>query len=54
MEVKRIPYWVERVASQFRKEQRGEIAPDESIEEARRLLLHERNKQLPRKHQKEA
>lgn len=33
-----IPYWVERVASEFRKFQRGDVAPEESIEEARRLM----------------
>jgi hypothetical protein len=47
-----IPYWVEREASNFRKSQRGEIAADEQIDEAKRVLRHETNQQLPRKHRK--
>lgn len=47
MSEKRIPYWVERVASEFRKEQRGDIAADEQIERARAVLYHEKNERLP-------
>jgi hypothetical protein len=48
-----IPFWIEKVASDFRKAQRGEIAGDDQIDEARRLMIHESNQQLPRKFQKE-
>jgi hypothetical protein len=43
---RKIPYWVERVASQFRREQKGEIAAEEAIEHARAVLHHEKNERL--------
>lgn len=47
-----VPYWIEREASNFRKSQRGDVADDEKIAEARRLMIHDTNQQLPRKHRK--
>jgi hypothetical protein len=51
-EGKQIPYWVEREASAFRKEQRGEVAAEEQIDAARETMDQASNERIARGLQK--
>lgn len=47
-----IHYWIEKVASEFRKEQRGEVAAEEQIELARDTMDQATNERVARGIQK--